>query len=150
MENALSFETPNRVVDTDRLTEQQYQQAVGEEAHTLTFAELKALIEQGKTDGIPNNKLIPDTINVSPPFQTLIPAPNLRYHRTLPQARIPDKSERNLGKCNSVLISNRDIQNTKRGIIIALDESHLVKFAVMKRLPVPLRPARPCEPSSPH
>jgi len=149
LEDALSFETSNRVVDTDRLTEQQYQQAVGEEARTLTFAELKALIEQGKTDGIPNNKLIPDTINVSPPLQALIPALNLRYHRTLPQARIPDKSERNLGKCN-VFISNRDIQNSKRGMIIALDESHLVKFPVMKRLPVPPRPARPCEPSLLH
>jgi hypothetical protein len=31
---------------------------------TLTFAELQTLIEQGKTDEIPNNKHIPDTINV--------------------------------------------------------------------------------------
>jgi len=31
----------------------------------LTFAELKTLIEQGKTDDIPNNKFIPDTLNVS-------------------------------------------------------------------------------------
>jgi hypothetical protein len=31
---------------------------------TLTFAELQALIEQGKTDEIPNNKHIPDAINV--------------------------------------------------------------------------------------
>ena len=30
----------------------------------LTFAELQSLIEQGKTDEIPNNKHIPDTINV--------------------------------------------------------------------------------------
>ncbi|KAG8215965.1 hypothetical protein J3R82DRAFT_7947 [Butyriboletus roseoflavus] len=31
----------------------------------LTFSELKSLIEQGKTDNIPNNKIIPDTLNVS-------------------------------------------------------------------------------------
>lgn len=31
----------------------------------LTFAELKELIEQGKTDQIPNNRHIPDNINVS-------------------------------------------------------------------------------------
>jgi hypothetical protein len=31
---------------------------------TLTFAELQTLIEQGKTDEIPNNKHIPDAINV--------------------------------------------------------------------------------------
>lgn len=31
----------------------------------LTFAELKTLIEQGKTDNIPNNKVILDTLNVS-------------------------------------------------------------------------------------
>ena len=31
---------------------------------TLTFAELQALIEQGRTDDIPNNKQIPDALNV--------------------------------------------------------------------------------------
>jgi len=35
------------------------------ETRPLTFAELKTLIEQGKTDGIPNNKVIPDTLSVS-------------------------------------------------------------------------------------
>lgn len=68
----MSFETSNRVAGSDRLMEQQYQQATGEEVPTLSFAELKALIEQGKTDGIPNNKLIPDTLNASPPPQALI------------------------------------------------------------------------------
>jgi len=91
------IEFRNRVVDTGRLTEQQYQQVVGEEARTLTFAELKALIEQGKTDGIPNNKLIPDTINVSPPLQALIPALDLRYHRTLPQREYRKNQKETLG-----------------------------------------------------
>lgn len=36
-----------------------------DESRTLTFAELKELIEQGKTDQIPNNRLIPDAIHVS-------------------------------------------------------------------------------------
>lgn len=35
------------------------------EMRVLTFAELKSLIEQGRTDNIPNNKIIPDTLNVS-------------------------------------------------------------------------------------
>jgi hypothetical protein len=35
-----------------------------ETPRTLTFAELQTLIEQGKTDEIPNNKHIPDAINV--------------------------------------------------------------------------------------
>jgi hypothetical protein len=35
-----------------------------ETPRTLTFAELQSLVEQGKTDEIPNNKHIPDAINV--------------------------------------------------------------------------------------
>ena len=33
-------------------------------ARALTFAELQTLIEQGKTDEIPNNRHIPDALNV--------------------------------------------------------------------------------------
>ena len=33
-------------------------------ARTLTFTELQTLIEQGKTDKIPNNEHIPDDLNV--------------------------------------------------------------------------------------
>jgi len=61
----LSFETSARVASTNRLAEQRCEQAAREEVPTLSFAELKALIEQGKTDGIPNNKFIPNTLNVS-------------------------------------------------------------------------------------
>jgi hypothetical protein len=39
-----------------------------ETPRTLTFAELQALIEQGKTDEIPNNKPIPDELNVGLAF----------------------------------------------------------------------------------
>jgi len=34
------------------------------EPRVLTFTELKDLIEQGKTDQIPNNRVIPDGLNV--------------------------------------------------------------------------------------
>ena len=37
----------------------------GKEPRHLSFAELKTLIEQGRTDEIPNNKQIPDKLNVS-------------------------------------------------------------------------------------
>jgi len=42
-------------------------------APALTFAELQALIEQGKTDEIPNNKHIPDALNDAPPSQSSAP-----------------------------------------------------------------------------
>lgn len=35
-----------------------------DESRILTFSEIKALIEQGKIDQIPNNEHIPDAINV--------------------------------------------------------------------------------------
>lgn len=41
-----------------------------EENRVLSFAELKELIESGNVDKIPNNKIIPEAINVS----------NLAYH----------------------------------------------------------------------
>ena len=66
----MSFESATRPVDSNCQPEP-HQQATGEEVRTLTFAELKALIEQGKTDGIPNNKEIPNLLNVSP-FASLL------------------------------------------------------------------------------
>ena len=39
-----------------------------DENHVLTFAELKELIESGNMDKIPNNKIIPETLNVRLPF----------------------------------------------------------------------------------
>lgn len=35
-----------------------------DEPRTLSFAELKALIQEGKTDQIPNNRQIPNELNV--------------------------------------------------------------------------------------
>lgn len=71
LEDASSFESSTRLVDSNRRAEpEQQQQAVAEDVHTLSFAELKALIEQGKTEGIPNNKLIPNVLNVSTPIHS--------------------------------------------------------------------------------
>ncbi|KAG2134102.1 hypothetical protein DEU56DRAFT_412261 [Suillus clintonianus] len=42
-----------------------------DETRLLTFAELTALIQQGKTDSIPNNKVIPDTLHDAPPSTSI-------------------------------------------------------------------------------
>jgi len=39
-----------------------------QDTRILTFAELQALIESGREDQIPNNKVIPDALNVSLSF----------------------------------------------------------------------------------
>ena len=103
VEDALSFESSTRLVDSNHLAEpQQHRQAVAEEDHTLSFAELKALIEQGETGGIPNNKPIPNTLNVSTPYslESVDPALSLGWSRTLHQTMILDRSEGNHGKHN--------------------------------------------------
>ncbi|KAG2159443.1 uncharacterized protein EDB93DRAFT_1075020, partial [Suillus bovinus] len=41
------------------------------ETRLLTFAELTMLIEQGKTDNIPNNKVIPEMLNDAPPSTSI-------------------------------------------------------------------------------
>ncbi|TFK25412.1 hypothetical protein FA15DRAFT_590471 [Coprinopsis marcescibilis] len=41
-----------------------------EEPRVLTFAELKELIESGKTDQIPNNKIIPEKFSEEAPSQS--------------------------------------------------------------------------------
>lgn len=49
---------------TPEAASQEESPSVPEAARTLSFAELQSLIEQGKMEEIPNNKHIPDTINV--------------------------------------------------------------------------------------
>ncbi|KAG6889931.1 hypothetical protein C0995_013455 [Termitomyces sp. Mi166 len=44
-----------------------------DEARALTFAELQELIESGKVDQIPNNKVIPERLNEAPPSQSNAP-----------------------------------------------------------------------------
>lgn len=39
-----------------------------DESRVLTFAELQELIETGKVDQIPNNKIIPEALNVGTVF----------------------------------------------------------------------------------
>ncbi|RDX44601.1 hypothetical protein OH76DRAFT_1421335 [Lentinus brumalis] len=41
-----------------------------EEPQTLTFAQLTTLIEQGRTDEIPNNKVIPNVLSSDPPSES--------------------------------------------------------------------------------
>ncbi|EGO00992.1 hypothetical protein SERLA73DRAFT_159574 [Serpula lacrymans var. lacrymans S7.3] len=43
------------------------------ESRTLSFAELKALIEEGKTENIPNNRVIPESLNEAPPSESTAP-----------------------------------------------------------------------------
>ncbi|KAF5384340.1 hypothetical protein D9615_003380 [Tricholomella constricta] len=48
--------------------------ANSDETRVLTFAELQELIESGKVDQIPNNKVIPERLNDAPPSQSTAPA----------------------------------------------------------------------------
>ena len=59
-DRAYTHSTPEATVIHD----QEVSPSIPEARSTLTFAELQSLIEQGKMDEIPNNKHIPDTINV--------------------------------------------------------------------------------------
>lgn len=79
--------TPEATVIQD----QEVSPSIPEAPRTLTFAELQSLIEQGKMDEIPNNKHIPDTINV-----VLIPysilsclADNFHDRKPYPASRAP-------------------------------------------------------------
>jgi len=56
-----------------RVQDQEVSPSIPEAPRTLTFAELQSLIKQGKTDEIPNNKHIPDTINEAVPSQSSAP-----------------------------------------------------------------------------
>ena len=46
------------------VTSDSHQVAPQDEKRTLSFAELKAMIESGDTSNIPNNRKIPDLLNV--------------------------------------------------------------------------------------
>ncbi len=54
------------------------------EHHILSFAELKTLIEQGKTDGIPHNRVIPDELNVCGPQAICMFSADSDYRRRSP------------------------------------------------------------------
>ena len=94
--------------NADATTAQDQPQAASppilETPRTLTFAELQTLIEQGKTDEIPNNKHIPDIINVVPisyaVLATMCSVHNIHIHdrkllpvnQTLRSAKSPGSS----------------------------------------------------------
>jgi hypothetical protein len=65
--------------------------SIPEAPRSLTFAELQSLIEQGKTDEIPNNKHIPDTINVVLVSYSILSylAHNVHDRRPYPPSRAP-------------------------------------------------------------
>ncbi|KAI0779045.1 hypothetical protein BD413DRAFT_464704 [Trametes elegans] len=44
----------------------------GQGQHMLSFAQLKDLIEQGRTDEIPNNKTIPNVLSSAPPSESKV------------------------------------------------------------------------------
>ncbi|XP_006455203.1 hypothetical protein AGABI2DRAFT_75362 [Agaricus bisporus var. bisporus H97] len=45
-----------------------------EDTKILSFAEIKELIEAGRLDEIPNNKIIPDSLNDETPSASIVPA----------------------------------------------------------------------------
>ncbi|GLB39765.1 hypothetical protein LshimejAT787_0702750 [Lyophyllum shimeji] len=57
-----------------------------DETRVLTFAELKELIESGKVDQIPNNKVIPELLNDAPPSQSSAPTRKKPWERALATA----------------------------------------------------------------
>jgi hypothetical protein len=68
-EYELSYSNPTRTIDESTPSEEvppnQPQNDDDEETRVLTFAELQALLESGRVDLIPNNKVIPEVLNVN-------------------------------------------------------------------------------------
>ena len=60
----LSLRTSTVIGDHPNTDSAQVDSPATDENRVLTFAELKELIESGNMDKIPNNKIIPETLNV--------------------------------------------------------------------------------------
>jgi hypothetical protein len=88
--------------------------SVPEALRTLTFAELQSLIEQGKLDEIPNNKHIPDTINIVLISYSILGclAHNVHDRRPYPASRAPraPRNAKNLGGSHR---SRNDVRTQK-------------------------------------
>jgi len=73
----LSLLPTSTTVNSDRPTstvnDAQVNSLATDENRVLTLAELKELIESGNMDKIPNNKIIPETLNDAPPSQSTAP-----------------------------------------------------------------------------
>ncbi|GBE83615.1 hypothetical protein SCP_0506700 [Sparassis crispa] len=61
---------PPAIADPSAMTHGQSNMDNNGETRTLTFVELKELIEQGKTDQIPNNRSIPNELNSAMPSES--------------------------------------------------------------------------------
>ena len=71
---------------------------IEEENRVLTFAELKELIETGNVDKIPNNKVIPEKLNVMWSDNCNLPRSDLLFYRKLLPVSLPHQHERSHGK----------------------------------------------------
>ena len=93
------------------IQDQEVSPSVFEAPRTLTFAELQSLIEQGKMDEIPNNKHIPDTINVVLTRYSILSslAHNFHDRRPYPVSRAP-RNAKNLGRSHR---SRNDVRTQK-------------------------------------
>lgn len=67
------------------------------ESRILTFAELQHLIESGKVDQIPNNKIIPDKLNVGLPHGHCNVHPLIGFDRKVPPVNLKLLQEKNPG-----------------------------------------------------
>ncbi|KAI0080440.1 hypothetical protein K474DRAFT_1704744 [Panus rudis PR-1116 ss-1] len=87
VEDILSYQTANASlngpsVSTQTAATTAVHPAASEEPRELSFAELKELIEQGKTDQIPNNDLIPNQLNPDAPSQSTAPVRKKPWENT--------------------------------------------------------------------
>ena len=67
MDEARDYElslSPSTITTTVDGTQPEDSPAAADENRVLTFAELKEFIESGNVDKIPNNKIIPEALNV--------------------------------------------------------------------------------------
>jgi len=79
---------PTSTINDDRPTstakDAQVNSPATDENRILTLAELKELIESGNLDKIPNNKIIPETLNDAPPSQSTAPTKKKPWETTSP------------------------------------------------------------------
>jgi len=73
-EYSLRAENAEEKVDTAAMTSAEQPATDKDETRVLTFTELQELIESGRLDQIPNNKVIPELLNDAPPSQSNTPA----------------------------------------------------------------------------
>ncbi|EAU83975.1 hypothetical protein CC1G_09857 [Coprinopsis cinerea okayama7 len=98
MEDAREYElsvqaattTPSTLEPSASTTEQS--SSAPEETRVLTFAELKELIETGKVDQIPNNKIIPEKFSEEAPSQSTAPVRKKPWEMANPAIEVQQSS----------------------------------------------------------